>query len=170
MYDYDLWAKTMLGVRAFDECGNRIKEDNKMDFQFNIGDYVETVDGRVGYIKSLRNPEEVSNTAWRYVWEDTNGKDNILFINYSKHYKRIGKYTFELKAEKKRRKMERLYLKPIYKNTKCETISINNEVYPASIKITEGFEDVVIGGTPPDSRTMMDKINEIIDYVNKREE
>lgn len=109
-----------------------------MNYEFNVGDYVETVDGTIGYISSVL----ATGDAWWMCISDHNGyyagTEYSIFcnMNLSCYYKRIGKYDF-IKPE----------LKQIEKLTYAES-------YINGYQILTG-------------RKLIDKINELVDAINE---
>ena len=80
----DEWRKQCVKSYA------RIKEENKMtDYKFNVGDYVETVDGRVGYITDV----VTNNFAIGFYWTQGCAYHNRTLAEQG--FKRIGCYTFQ---------------------------------------------------------------------------
>lgn len=78
-----------------------------MNYEFHVGDYVETVAGGVGYIKEI---SEKANT-FTILWKNMNSKDYeqmYWFAHYSPNrrkwendFLRIGAYDFTKKEKKK---------------------------------------------------------------------
>lgn len=74
-------------------------ENNHMDFEFNVGDYVETSNGAVGFITYVY-------CTGRFRWMCVKGDNDLLegseYISSvvsttSKNWRRIGKYDFTKK-------------------------------------------------------------------------
>lgn len=114
-----------------------------MNYEFHVGDYVETVDGWVGYVD-----------YWKIYWSDVchehalilrgidkkDGKElpmdfNFVCSDIPRHFNRIGKYTFGYFTKKEKKKIENL-TKPQW---------------------SMPVEDLI------------DKINELVDAVNRLE-
>ena len=121
-----------------------------MNYEFHVGDYVETWDGKVGYIYYFRPNVLVFKTQDGGQYEirtdvtDWSGHPENVF-------KRIGAYDFT-KQEKK--KIEALTInKTMYQYTGDGTSNTGTD-YTAVYKNTK-FQDKVI-----------DKINELVDAVN----
>ena len=123
-----------------------------MNYEFHVGDYVETVDGAKGYICD-------ANKDW---WRCTNADDEYS-VGYvyrivrlgrggiHECYNRIGTYDFT-KKEKKR--IEKLIInKTMFQYTGDGTSNTGND-YTAVYDNTK-FQD-----------KMIDKINELVDAVN----
>lgn len=77
-----------------------------MKYEFHVGDYVEDVTGRVGYIQSICQCEQCKACGFYepfVLYKDGDG-DYITAYKYEKGfpgYKRIGQYDFTKKAEDK---------------------------------------------------------------------
>lgn len=109
-----------------------------MKYEFHVGDYVEDVDGHVGYISEICTCEKCKERGWyepsiRY----TDGTEDYI-SNYDvdgipDFYKRIGAYDFTKKEKKK--------IEPIYTLEKTQKAVTTKEI--------------------------VDKINELIDAVNE---
>ena len=134
-----------------------------MNYEFHVGDYVETVDGWVGYID-----------YWKIYWSEVchesalllrgiakkDGKElpmdfNFVCSDIPRHFNRIGKYTFGNFTKKEKKKIEALTInKTMYQYTGDGT-SNGGADYTAVYDNTK-FQD-----------KMIDKINELVDAVNK---
>ena len=87
-----------------------------MNYEFHVGDYVETVDGWIGYVD-----------YWKIYWSEVchepalllrgiakkDGKElpmdfNFVCSDIPRHFNRIGKYTFEYFTKKEKTKIEQL--------------------------------------------------------------
>ena len=72
-----------------------------MNYEFHVGDYVETIGGAVGYIVSIDDDE----VAWRCVCCSDGYQANFTYStissNPNKFYRRIGAYDFTKKEKKK---------------------------------------------------------------------
>ena len=112
-----------------------------MNYEFHVGDYVETVDGWIGYVD-----------YWKIYWSEVchepalllrgiakkDGKElpmdfNFVCSDIPRHFNRIGKYTFGHFTKKEKKKIENI-TKPQW---------------------SMPVEDLI------------DKINELVDAVNK---
>ena len=123
-----------------------------MNYEFHVGDYVETVGGAKGYICD-------ANKDW---WYCTNADDEYSFGyvyrivrlgrgEIHECYKRIGAYDF---TKKEKKKIEALTInKTMYQYTGDGTSNTGTD-YTAVYENTK-FQDKVI-----------DKINELVDAVN----
>lgn len=123
-----------------------------MKYEFHVGDYVEDVTGRTGYIKSICQCEYCKR---RDFYEPcvmyTNGNYDYISICEYKNgfpgYKRIGQYDFTKKAEDKNDDK----IEPLVKSRLLETVDGEDECY---------F----------DSHEVIGKINELVEAVNRLEE
>ena len=133
-----------------------------MNYEFHVGDYVETVDGWIGYVD-----------YWKIYWSEVchepalllrgiakkDGKElpmdfNFVCSDIPRHFNRIGKYTFGNFTKKEKKKIEALTInKTMYQYTGDGT-SNGGADYTAVYDNTK-FQD-----------KMIDKINELVDSVN----
>ena len=126
-----------------------------MNYEFHVGDYVETVDGWIGYVD-----------YWKIYWSEVchepalllrgiakkDGKElpmdfNFVCSDIPRHFNRIGKYTFWHFTKKEKKKIE-----PI---SDC-----NKHIFANAIKSDNHLVRVV-------SDDILNKINELVDAVNK---
>ena len=134
-----------------------------MNYEFNVGDYVETVDGWIGYID-----------YWKIYWSEVchetalllrgiakkDGKElpmdfNFVCSDIPRHFNRIGKYTFGHFTKKEKKKIEKLIInKTMFQYTGDGTSNCGAD-YTAVYDNTK-FQD-----------KMIDKINELVDAVNE---
>ena len=134
-----------------------------MNYEFHVGDYVETVDGWIGYVD-----------YWKIYWSEAchepalllrgiakkDGKElpmdfNFVCSDIPRHFNRIGKYTFGHFTKKEKKKIEALTInKTMYQYTGDGTSNTGAD-YTAVYENTK-FQDKVI-----------DKINELVNVVNK---
>ena len=114
-----------------------------MNYEFHVGDYVETVDGKVGYIYYFRPNVLVFKTPDGGQYEISTD-----VLDWSDHpenvFKRIGAYDFTKKEKKK--------IEPI---SDC-----NKHIFANAIKSDNHLVRVV-------SDDILNKINELVDAVNK---
>ena len=113
-----------------------------MNYEFHVGDYVETVDGWIGYVD-----------YWKIYWSEVchesalllrgiakkDGKElpmdfNFVCSDIPRHFNRIGKYTFWHFTKKEKKKIEMI-----------DGVDIDD---------------------PEDRCFIIDKINELVDAVN----
>ena len=126
-----------------------------MNYEFHVGDYVETVDGWIGYVD-----------YWKIYWSEVchepalllrgiakkDGKElpmdfNFMCSDIPRHFNRIGKYTFGDFTKKEKKKIE-----PI---SDC-----NKHIFANAIKSDNQLVRIV-------SDDILNKINELVDAVNK---
>lgn len=114
-----------------------------MNYEFHVGDYVETIDGKIGYIYYFR-PSAL-------VFKMPDGRQHEIstdVLDWSGHpenvFKRIGAYDFTKKEKKK--------IEPI---SDC-----NKHIFTNAIKSNNNLVRMV-------SDEIFDKINELVDAVNK---
>ena len=125
-----------------------------MNYEFHVGDYVETYSGAVGYIISV----EDDAFTWVNHTPIRDGDDVYFNVEQRNFYSsvkdvflRIGAYDF---TKKEKKKIEALTInKPMYQYTGDGT-SNGGADYTAVYENTK-FQDKVI-----------DKINELVDAVN----
>ncbi len=116
-----------------------------MNYEFHVGDYVETVGGAIGYISDERNlwwrcicPADGYNLGFDH---SISGIDND---DVHKYFLRIGTYDF---TKKEKKKIEMI--------SKC-----NRGIFANTIKPENHLARMV-------SNEIIDKINELVDAVNK---
>lgn len=118
-----------------------------MKYEFHVGDYVETVDGRVGYITDICKCSMCKKRDWyepTIKYSDTGETDFISSYGSEcipETYVRIGQYDFT-KPDKEDG------IKPLIKSWVLDDADSANEYY---------F----------DSREVIRKINELVDAVNE---
>ena len=124
-----------------------------MNYEFHVGDYVETVGGAKGYICG-------ANKDW---WRCTNADDEYS-VGYVYHivrlgsggidkcYKRIGTYDF---TKKEKKKIEQLDKDLPVEMKVGDKVAIMKQYF-------DGNYNTIIYSTK-----MIDKINELVDAVNK---
>ena len=123
-----------------------------MNYEFHVGDYVETVGGAKGYICD-------ANKDW---WYCTNADDEYSFGyvyrivrlgrgGIHECYKRIGVYDFTKKEKKK-----------------IEALTINKTMYQYTGDGTSngGADYTAVYDNTKFQDKMIDKINELVDAVN----
>ena len=134
-----------------------------MNYEFHVGDYVETVDGWIGYVD-----------YWKIYWSEVyhepalllrgiakkDGKElpmdfNFVCSDIPRHFNRIGKYIFGNFTKKEKKKIEQLEKDlPIEGKYKDKKVMIKQY-------LDDGYYTLVY------STEMIDKINELVDAVNK---
>ena len=121
-----------------------------MNYEFHVGDYVETRDGKVGYIYYFRPNVLVFKTQDGGQYEirtdvtDWSGHPENVF-------KRIGAYNFTKKEKKK-----------------IEALTINKTMYQYTGDGTSntGADYTAVYDNTKFQDKMIDKINELVDAVN----
>lgn len=131
-----------------------------MDYEFHVGDYVETIDGKIGYITDINlaysdidvpyfdwiTKEGVSLRQRIGLWAEQFG---FVLVDT---FKRIGQYDFTKKEKKKIEQLEENL--PIEGRLKDKTIEFKQY-------LDDGYATFIYNGK------MIDKINELVDAVNK---
>ena len=122
-----------------------------MNYEFHVGDYVETRDGKVGYIYYFRPNVLVFKTQDGGQYEistdvlDLSGHPENVF-------KRIGAYDFTKKEKKKIEQLE--------KDLPIE-MKVGDKVAVMKQYFDGNYNTIIY------STKMIDKINELVDAVNK---
>ena len=129
-----------------------------MNYEFHVGDYVEDVRGHTGYIKDVL---EESNT-FTIVWRNYCGTDYTQmrwFDHYAPNrrkweddFARIGEYDFTKKEKKNIEQLE----KDLPIEGKFQDKIVNVKQY-----LGDDYYTLIYNGK------MIDKINELVDAVNK---
>ena len=124
-----------------------------MKYEFRPGDYVETKDGQIGYISTFIHNFDGENTIFvNYRDGRTQGykfyKDELL-----RYFNRIGKYDFT-------------------KKDKVEPLLINKHIsiYRGNGKTNSPSDYKMVFEQDELNDKMIDKINELVDAVNRLEE
>ena len=125
-----------------------------MNYEFHVGDYVETYSGAVGYIISIEDDAFtwVNHTPIRD-GDDVyfNVEQRNLYSSVKDVFVRIGTYDFTKKEKKKIEQLEKdLPVEGIYKDKK-----VMIKQY-----LDDGYYTLVYNDK------MIDKINELVDAVN----
>lgn len=129
-----------------------------MNYEFHVGDYVETVDGEVGYISDICDCNKCKERGWHephVVFSD--GEEDYI-TNYdikciSNRFARIGAYDFTKKEKKNIEHLEK-------------DLSVEGRIKDKTVEFKQYFNDgwyvkFVYNGK------MIDKINKLVDAVNK---
>lgn len=120
-----------------------------MNYEFHVGDYVEDVDGRVGYISDICTCEKCRERGWyepsiRY----TDGTEDYIshydVDGIPAYYKRIGAYDFTKKEKKK--------IEPIFRDGINENMSLGGSLCMLKDKINE----------------LVNAVNELMDKDNNK--
>ena len=126
-----------------------------MNYEFHVGDYVETYSGAVGYIISI----EDDAFTWVNHTPIQDGDDVYFNVEQRNFYSsvkdvfiRIGAYDFTKKEKKK-----------------IEALTINKTMYQYTGDGTSngGADYTAVYDNTKFQDKMIDKINEIVDAVNK---
>ena len=121
-----------------------------MNYEFHVGDYVETRDGKVGYIYYFRPNVLVFKTPDGGQYEISTD-----VLDWSGHpenvFKRIGAYDFTKKEKKKIEQLEKDL--PVEGKYKDKKVMIKQY-------LDDGYYTLVYNDK------MIDKINELVDAVN----
>ena len=121
-----------------------------MNYEFHVGDYVETIDGKIGYVHYFRPNVLVFKTPDGGQYEISTD-----VLDWSGHpenvFKRIGSYDFT-KEEKKIEQLE--------KDLPIE-MKVGNKVATMKQYFDGNYNTIIY------STKMIDKINELVDAVNK---
>ena len=126
-----------------------------MNYEFHVGDYVETYSGAVGYIISI----EDDAFTWVNHTPIRDGDDVYFNVEQRNFYSsvrdlfaRIGAYDFTKKEKKKIEKLE--------KDLPVE-MKIGDKVATMKQYFDGNYNTIIY------STKMIDKINELVDAVNK---
>ena len=131
----------------------------------NVGDYVETIDGKVGYIIEL-----IGN--YKFVWKCVDIIYEQMIPNdvkvIAEYYTRIGSHDFTVKV--KENTIEPIKIEPEYKEMKCMVANIQaRDAYDTAIRFEPKMEKIICGIKEISNVELYKKINEIIAYINKEE-
>ena len=115
-----------------------------MKYEFHVGDYVEDITGRIGYINSICHCKYCKERGFYepHIMYNNGDTDYITAYEYDKgllDYNRIGQYDFTKKDEGK-------------------------------IEFIDGVDTTNPTTNPIDSPFIIDKINELIEAVNELRE
>lgn len=109
-----------------------------MNYEFHVGDYVETVGGFVGWISDIKDNNYI------VIVDKNNNSCGYYLPQEDRYFVRIGAYDFTKKEKKK--------IEPI---SDC-----NKHIFANAIKSDSQIVRVV-------SDDILNKINELVDAVNK---
>ena len=134
-----------------------------MKYEFHVGDYVETKDGKVGYIKNIFPSTKLEPPYINWV---TNDGENFLYPIYSWTYcydvknvfNRIGQYDFAKSEQSK--EIERL----------PDDLLARFELPDGRAMIMKTYTDSKDFVEASYSRELINKINELVDAVNELRE
>lgn len=131
-----------------------------MKYEFHVGDYVETKNGKVGYIKNIFPSTKLEPLYINWV---TNDGESFLYPIYSwthcydvkNAFNRIGQYDFTKPEQPK--EIERLPDDLLARFELPDGKSMTMKTYTDSKDFVEALY----------SRELIDKINELVDAVNE---
>ena len=128
-----------------------------MNYEFHVGDYVETWSGVSGHISKFekwRHPAFIEDSVW-FVYTTEKGNSYYFESEVSQlkyEFRRIGSYDFTKKEKKKIEQLE----KDLPVEGKCKDKKVMIKQY-----LDDGYYTLVYNDK------MIDKINELVDAVNK---
>ena len=128
-----------------------------MNYEFHVGDYVETWSGVSGHISKFekwRHPAFIEDSVW-FVYTTKKGNSYYFESEVSQlkyEFRRIGAYDFTKKEKKKIEQLE----KDLPVEGKCKDKKVMIKQY-----LDDGYYTLVYNDK------MIDKINELVDAVNK---
>ena len=123
-----------------------------MNYEFHVGDYVKTRAGYIGYIDGINDLED-DNIAVRVCYSDgDSGYFRVDDLNITNNFLRIGAYDFTKKEKKK--------IEPLEKDLPIEG-KFQDKVVNVEQYLDDHYYTLIYSGK------MIDKINELVDAVNK---
>ena len=128
-----------------------------MNYEFHVGDYVETwygVSGHISKFEKWRHPAFIEDSVW-FVYTTKKGNSYYFESEVSQlkyEFRRIGAYDFTKKENKKIEQLE----KDLPVEGKCKDKKVMIKQY-----LDDGYYTLVYNDK------MIDKINELVDAVNK---
>ena len=122
-----------------------------MNYEFHVGDYVETVDGWIGYIESIHDLLHGVTGLYVRFRDDNCHCFEVTNETISSNFNRIGAYDFTKKEKKKIEQLE----KDLPVEGKCKDKKVMIKQY-----LDDGYYTLVYNDK------MIDKINELVDAVN----
>lgn len=120
-----------------------------MDYEFHVGDYVEAVGGLVGYVIKVQ-PISEGLYVFSVKYKDHNEykEYNLYYDEFQRFFNRIGAYDFTKKIE------------PLEKDLPIEG-KFQDKVVNVEQYLDDHYYTLIYSGK------MIDKINELVDAVNK---
>ncbi len=117
-----------------------------MNYEFHVGDYVKTIGGFVGWISNIKDNNYIVIT------DENNNSCGYHLPPEEKFFLRIGAYDFTKKEKKK-----------------IEALTINKTMYQYTGDGTSngGADYTAVYDNTKFQDKMIDKINELVDAVNK---
>ena len=128
-----------------------------MNYEFHVGDYIETWSGVSGHISKFekwRHPAFIEDSVW-FVYTTKKGNSYYFESEVSQlkyEFRRIGAYDFTKKEKKKIEQLEKDLPVEMKVGDKVATMK----------QYFDGNYNTIIYSTK-----MIDKINELVDAVNK---
>ena len=128
-----------------------------MNYEFHVGDYVETWSGVSGHISKFekwRHPAFIEDSVW-FVYTTEKGNSYYFESEVSQlkyEFRRIGEYDFTKKEKKKIEQLE--------KDLPIE-MKVGDKVAVMKQYFDGNYNTIIY------STKMIDKINELVDAVNK---
>lgn len=124
-----------------------------MNYEFHVGDYVKTRAGYIGYIDNISDLEN-GDIAVHVCYSDGDSMNfRVNDLNVKNNFLRIGAYDFTKKEQKKIEQLEKDL--PVEGRIKDETVEFKQYFADGE------YVKFVYNGK------MIDKINELVDAVNK---
>lgn len=123
-----------------------------MNYEFHVGDYVKTRAGFIGYIDNISDLENDNITVHVCYSDGDTAFFRVNDLNVTNNFLRIGAYDFTKKEKKMIEQLE----KDLPVEGKCKDKKIIVEQY-----LNDGYYTLIYSGK------MIDKINELVDAVNK---
>ena len=117
-----------------------------MNYEFHVGDYVETVGGFVGWISDIQDNNYIVIT------NDNNVRCGYYLPQEDRYFARIGAYDFTKKEKKKIEQLE--------KDLPIE-MKVGDKVAIMKQYVDGNYNTIIY------STKMIDKINELVDAVNR---
>ena len=134
-----------------------------MKYEFHVGDYVETKDGRIGYIVKICHCEVCEDRGFYEPYVHYNdGEEEYITVHEVEHfqdfYNRIGQYDFTKPEQPK--EIERL----------SDNLPARFELPDGGAMIMKTYTDSKDFVEASYSRELINKINELVDAVNELKE
>ncbi len=123
-----------------------------MNYEFHVGDYVKTRVGYIGYIDNISDLGN-DNIAVHVCYSDGDSVDfRVNDLNVTNNFLRIGAYDFTKKEKKE--------IEPLEKDLPIE-MKVGDKVTIMKQYFDGNYNTIIY------STKMIDKINELVDAVNK---
>ena len=123
-----------------------------MNYEFHVGDYVKTRAGFIGYIDGINDLED-DNIAVRVCYSDGDSEYfRVDDLNITNNFLRIGAYDFTKKEKKK--------IEPLEKDLPIEG-KFQDKIVNVQQYLGDNYYTLIYNGK------MIDKINELVNAVNK---